>query len=129
MGAFSRVQQEKRKAAVSDEEILEQCDGTDWSMSMALEMEEEMKQSGSLWTIEDTYLYLYGWCAYYDEPWKAMAYGNIASPLYRGGDFWRQWKHEHWAGCEGMRERALKDPYVCSYLRRYGLLPIGGVEV
>ena len=68
MGAFSRVQQEKRKAAVSDEEILEQCDGTDWSMSMALEMEEEMKQSGSLWTIEDTYLYLYGWCAYYDEP-------------------------------------------------------------
>lgn len=106
-----------------DSEILEQYNDADWDMGIDREMEEAIARNSGHWTIEDVYRYLYGTFAGYDEPQKAMSYCDVTSPRYRGGDWWNQWKREHWMGCEGMCERALKDPYVCSYLKRFGLLP------
>lgn len=106
-----------------DDKILEQYDDSDWDMSIERETEELMAQSGGRWTIEGVYYYLYGSFANYDEPLKAISYCSVTNPKYRGGDWWQQWKHEHWVGSEGMRERALNDPYVCSCLKRFGLLP------
>ena len=111
---------------VLDDEILEQYDAIDCDMSAEHEIEEAMAQSGGRWTIEDVYYYLYGSFASYDEPLKAISYCTVTNPRYRGGDWWKQWKHDHWVGTEGMQERALKDPYVCLYLRLFGLLPNGG---
>ena len=106
-----------------DDEIMEQYDDADWDISIDREVEEAISQNGGHWTIEDVCFYLYGIFANYDEPQKAMSYCDVTSPRYRGGDWWKRWKHEHWVGSVGMRERALKDPYVRSYLKRFGLLP------
>lgn len=106
-----------------DDEILEQYDDADWDMSIDREMEEAISQNGGRWTIEDVCFYLYGSFAHYDEPLKAMSYCDVTSPRYRGGDWWHKWKQEHWAGREGIKMWALKDPYACSYLKRFGLLP------
>jgi len=106
---------------VLDDEILEQ-NNIGWDMNAEREVEELMVQNGGHLTIEDVCFYLYGSFANYDEPQKAMSYCDVTSPRYRGGDWWKQWKHEHWVGSEGMRERALKDPYIRSYLERFNLL-------
>ena len=106
-----------------DDKILGQYNDSDWDMSLEHETEELMAQSGGRWTIEDVYYYLYGSFANYDEPLKAISYCTVTNPRYRGGDWWKQWKHEHWVGSEGMGERARKDPYVCLYLKKFGLLP------
>ena len=87
------------------------------------ELVEEPNQSGREWTIKDMYDCIYGWATCYDEPWNAMLYCNVTSPKYRGGDFWEQWKHDHYVGDEGLEERAMKDRYVRSKLRKVGLLP------
>lgn len=105
-----------------DDKILGQYNDSDWDMSLEHEKEELVAQSGGRWTIEDVCYYLYGSFANYDEPLKAISYCTVTNPRYRGGDWWKQWKHEHWVGSEGISERALKDPYVCSYLKRFGLL-------
>jgi len=52
-----------------------------------------------------------------------MLYCNVTSPKYRGGNWWKRWKHDHYVGHEDVEERALKDPYTRSYLKRFGLLP------
>lgn len=88
-----------------------------------MEQDEDIEQSGRQWTIEDVCYYLYGSFANYDKPFEAMFYCDVTSPLYRGGDWWKQWKDEHWVGRDGMKECALKDPYTRSYLKRFGLLP------
>ena len=74
------------------------------------------------WTISEVYFFVYGWAGCYDKPWDAWAYGNITSPRYRGGDFWEQWKHEHWVGRENVEERALADPFARKNLKSFGLL-------
>ena len=84
---------------------------------------EEEETNRKNWTYEDVYYYLYKWCGCYDEPWNALAYGSITSPRYRGGDFWKQWKQDHWVGSENIKERALADPFVRKHLKKYGLLP------
>lgn len=108
--------------SVLEDRVLELYDEEDYETNMEREIEEAIAQNGGQWTIERVCFYLYGSFANYDEPQKAMAYCDVTSPRYRGGDWWNQWKHEHWVGSDGMRERALKDPYVCSYLERFGLL-------
>lgn len=110
-----------------EDEILELCDDADFDIEH--EIEEAAEENGGQWTIEGVCYYLYGSFANYDEPLKAMSYCDITSPRYRGRDWWKQWKEEHWVGRDGMRERAMNDPYVCSYLRQFGLLPSEGEEV
>lgn len=88
------------------------------------EWENEMERNTRyLKTIADVYYWLYEGWAVYDDPWDAMEYCSVTSSKYRGGDWWEQWKHDHYVGHENVEERALKDPYVCSYLKRFGLLP------
>lgn len=113
----------RREVNILDDEILEQ-NNIGWDMNVEREVEELMAQNGGQWTIEDVYYYLYGSFASYDEPLKAMSYCDVTSPRYRGRDWWKRWKEEHWVGRDGMRERALKDTYACSYLKRFGLLPV-----
>lgn len=92
----------------------------DFEEFQLLEVEEQRNKN---WTIEEVYCYIYGWCAYYDAPWDAGAYCDVTHPKYRGRDWWEQWKHDHWVGEENMKERALADPYVRSYLIKFGILP------
>ena len=117
---LERIQQSKKGVDTLKDEILELCDDADFDMEH--EIDEAVAKNGGQWTVEAVCYYLYGSFANYDEPQKAMSYCDVTSPRYRGGDWWNQWKHEHWVGSEGMRERALKDPYIRSYLERFNLL-------
>lgn len=99
MGTF------KMEGNTLDDEIMEQYDAEQ-------EEEKELKTVGQ-WTVEDVCCLLYGGFANYSEPLKAMEYSDVTSPLYRGGDWWEQWKQEHWVGRKGMQER-------------FGLLPEEG---
>ena len=74
-------------------------------------------------TIEDVYFYLYEGWSVYDDPLAAMSYCSVISPRCLSLEAWSQWKHDHYVGDEGVRERALKDPLARLYLKRFGLLP------
>ena len=82
------------------------------------EQEEQIK-----YTIGEVWFMFYGGAGCYDDPWKAMEYGDVISPLNFGGDFWEQWKKDHYVGRKNVEERALKDPLVRKWLIRFGLLP------
>ena len=84
--------------------------------------EESDENEHREWTISEVYFWRYGWAGCYDNPWDAWAYGDVTSPRYCGGDFWEQWKHEHWVGRENVEERALADPFVRKHLKSFGLL-------
>lgn len=88
------------------------------------EWENEMEQKSRYFkTAADVYYWLYEGWAVYDDPWEAMLSCSVTSPKYCGGDCWTQWKHDHYVGHKNVEERALKDPYTRSYLKRFGLLP------